>query len=159
MACGMSEENERRASPLAACGAILAVLAIVGLARGWDATQEAARAQEGVAHDAGIAPPPAPPDAGLGSEQIRRLLAEQPLDVNRATAEELELLPRIGPTLARRVIAEREANGPFESVEAMTRVRGIGPRTVAQLAPLAAVYPGDADLRPVTDSSRRIENE
>lgn len=41
----------------------------------------------------------------------------------------------------------------------MTRVRGIGPRTVAQLAPLAAVYPGDTDLRPVTDSSRRIENE
>ena len=79
--------------------------------------------------------------------------------MNRATAEELELLPRIGPTLARRVIAEREANGPFESVEAMTRVRGIGPRTVAQLAPLAAVYPGDTDLRPVTDSSRRIENE
>jgi competence protein ComEA len=57
------------------------------------------------------------------------------VDVDVAPAAELERLPRIGPALARRIVADREANGPFGSLQALTRVRGIGPATARQLAP------------------------
>jgi competence ComEA-like helix-hairpin-helix protein len=56
------------------------------------------------------------------------------LNVNRATAVELEALPGIGPSLARRIVADRESRGPFATVEALDRVPGIGPALVARLA-------------------------
>ncbi|HVZ93232.1 MAG TPA: helix-hairpin-helix domain-containing protein [Phycisphaerales bacterium] len=52
------------------------------------------------------------------------------IDINTTTAAELELLPRIGPALAKRIIEDRDENGPFESVDDLDRVRGIGPRTL-----------------------------
>ncbi len=55
------------------------------------------------------------------------------VNVNTASARELEVLPRIGPALAARIVAHREANGPFERVESLCDVRGIGPRTLEQL--------------------------
>lgn len=63
------------------------------------------------------------------------------VDVNRATARELEALPGIGPALAGRIVASREEEGPFRSVEELQRVRGIGPATVARLRPLARAGP------------------
>ena len=55
------------------------------------------------------------------------------LNVNRATAVELEALPGIGPALARRIVADREARGPFATVEALDRVPGIGSALVTRL--------------------------
>ena len=55
------------------------------------------------------------------------------LNVNRATAVELEGLPGIGPALARRIVADREARGPFATVGALDRVPGIGPALVTRL--------------------------
>ncbi len=55
------------------------------------------------------------------------------LNVNRATAVELEGLPGIGPALARRIVADREARGPFATVAALDRVPGIGPALVIRL--------------------------
>jgi competence protein ComEA len=52
------------------------------------------------------------------------------IDINAAPAHELTLLPRIGPTLADRIVADRAENGRFDSLEDLSRVRGIGPRTV-----------------------------
>ena len=49
---------------------------------------------------------------------------------------ELERLPRIGPALAARIVAWRAAHGPFESMESLRHVRGIGPATARMLAPL-----------------------
>lgn len=63
-------------------------------------------------------------------------LAEQPVDVNTASARELTRLPQIGPKTADRIIAHREANGPFASPDDLAAVRGIGPRTVDKLRPL-----------------------
>lgn len=64
------------------------------------------------------------------------------VDVNRATARELEVLPGIGPALAGRIVASREEEGPFRTVEDLQRVRGIGPATVERLRPLARAGPG-----------------
>jgi competence protein ComEA len=58
------------------------------------------------------------------------------LNVNRATAVELEALPGIGPSLARRIVADREAQGPFASIAALDRVPGIGPALLARLGRL-----------------------
>ena len=57
------------------------------------------------------------------------------IDVNAASAAELERLPRVGPALAARIVAWREAHGPFESMESLRHVRGIGPATARMLAP------------------------
>lgn len=55
------------------------------------------------------------------------------VDVNTADVAELERLPQVGPALARRIVAEREAGGPFRSPQDLARVRGIGPKTVEAL--------------------------
>lgn len=60
-----------------------------------------------------------------------------PVDVNRATAVELETLPGIGPVLAQRIVEERERGGPFARIEELTRVSGIGDATCAALRGLA----------------------
>lgn len=64
-----------------------------------------------------------------------------PLDLNAATAAELETLPRIGPALAQTIIAYREANGPFARVEDIQNVPGIGPATYEQIALYLTVTP------------------
>lgn len=50
------------------------------------------------------------------------------MDLDRADVVALERLPRIGPALAARIVADRSANGSFGSLEALQRVRGIGPK-------------------------------
>ncbi len=69
----------------------------------------------------------APPEAG----------AVGPVDLNSATAEQLETLPGIGPVIAERIVADREAQGPYSSVEDLTRVSGIGDSLVSKLADAA----------------------
>jgi len=61
---------------------------------------------------------------------------ERLIDVNTADAAELELLPRVGPALAQRIIAHREAHGPFRTLHDLERVKGIGPRTIERLTPM-----------------------
>jgi competence protein ComEA len=57
----------------------------------------------------------------------------QRVNINSATASELETLPGIGPALAQRIIDYRETNGPFRTPEDITQVTGIGERTLEQL--------------------------
>ena len=66
------------------------------------------------------------------SSGARALRDGRGLDVNSASLEDLQLLPRIGPALAGRIVAHR----PFGSVEDLTRVPGIGPRTLEGLRAL-----------------------
>lgn len=63
------------------------------------------------------------------------------VDPNRASAAELETLPGIGPAIAARIIAEREANGPFRSLDELLRVSGIGPATLDRLRPHLGIDP------------------
>jgi competence protein ComEA len=52
------------------------------------------------------------------------------IDLNRATKEQLETLPGIGPALAQRILDDRAARGPFRSVDDLDRVPGIGVKTI-----------------------------
>lgn len=56
-----------------------------------------------------------------------------PVSLNRATAKELEALPGIGPRRAQAIVEDRERNGPFPSVDALTRIPGIKPALVARV--------------------------
>lgn len=84
---------------------------------------------------AGLGTPFAPSASGsvVAAGSPRR---DSVLNVNRATAVELETLPGIGPSLARRIVADREARGPFATAESLDRVPGIGPGLVARLGRL-----------------------
>lgn len=70
---------------------------------------------------------PSPPSPPCGAARV---------DVNRATREELEALPGIGPALAGRIIEARGARSAFRRPEELTAVRGIGPRSLERLLPL-----------------------
>jgi competence ComEA-like helix-hairpin-helix protein len=68
-------------------------------------------------------------------DEESRLRAHGPLEVNSATAEELEKLPGIGRVTAERIVQFRTQNGPFGSVGDLGRVKGIGPKTLAEIRP------------------------
>ncbi len=61
------------------------------------------------------------------------------IDLNQASAADLEGLPYIGPTSARRIIAFREARGPLRSVEELQNVEGIGPGLLNKIRNLVFV--------------------
>ena len=65
--------------------------------------------------------------------------ADAPLDLNTATKEELMLLPRIGETLAERILAYRAENGRFIATEQLMDIDGIGEGTYASLRELVTV--------------------
>ena len=83
----------------------------------------------------------APPPPVSGSEPGSAGPTEALINVNTATAAELEALPRIGPTMAQRIIEYREANGPFVAIEDIQNVPGIGPATFEGLKDLITVGP------------------
>lgn len=59
--------------------------------------------------------------------------------VNRATASELEELPGVGPVLAERIVAYREANGPFQQVEDLLDIPGIGESKLASMRDMVRI--------------------
>lgn len=58
-----------------------------------------------------------------------------PVDLDRATAADIEALPGIGPTMAKRIVEDRNMHGLFGSIEGLQRVKGIGPGIARKLAP------------------------
>lgn len=83
----------------------------------------------------GAQPQPARTLTPAGSAQK----GSTPVNINTATAEELQTLPRIGPAMAQRIIAWREAHGGFRSVDELDAVPGIGPSMLENLRPLVTV--------------------
>ncbi len=73
-----------------------------------------------------------------------RVLLGLTLDPNRASAEDLAAVPGLSPALAAAIVADREARGPFERVEALERVRGIGPARLGRARAFLALTPAEA---------------
>ncbi len=77
-----------------------------------------------------------------GSYQVTRLAGAQllvlglPIDLNRATAQDLDAIPGIGPVLAQRIVDYRQAHGPFKKVEELEeKVLGVGPQKMQDIKP------------------------
>lgn len=95
-------------------------------------------------------PPPSPridigsPFTDTASRPVRAVRAGKgprradsaPVDLDTSSAALIETLPRVGPALARRIVANRDSLGPFRSIQGLRRVRGIGPATMSLLEPL-----------------------
>ncbi|MDB4917099.1 MAG: Helix-hairpin-helix DNA-binding class 1 [Gemmatimonadetes bacterium] len=71
----------------------------------------------------------APSTAGKGA-------ATGLIDLDVATEKEIEALPRVGPALAQRIVANRDSLGPFRSLEGFRRVKGVGAATIKLFEPL-----------------------
>lgn len=79
---------------------------------------------------------PAQPDAAeLAFPEEAEPEISYPLDLNAATAEELETLPGVGAILAERIVSYREAVGGFQTLEELQQVNGIGSGIYSQIAP------------------------
>jgi competence ComEA-like helix-hairpin-helix protein len=75
------------------------------------------------------------------------------VNVNSADALQLALLPRVGPSVAQRIIDYRKQNGPFKKVEDLMLVRGIGEKTFLLIKPYVAVA-GETTLKDKVKASR-----
>ena len=73
--------------------------------------------------------------AAEGERRSRPLAEGEKIDPNVASAEELDRLPGVGPATAERIVRERDGAGPFATIEDLTRVSGIGSRSLARLRP------------------------
>jgi len=63
------------------------------------------------------------------------------IDINHATAQQLDELPGIGPAKAAAIVADREANGPFRSIDDLDRVKGIGAKMIEKLRASVVALP------------------
>ena len=79
--------------------------------------------------------PPSDGAAGTGSG----FNDGSPVDLNRASAAELDRLPGVGPATAQAIVDDREQNGPFARVDDLERVPGIGPAKLDALRGLVSV--------------------
>jgi competence ComEA-like helix-hairpin-helix protein len=124
----------------AALGCIVAALAVAALA----------------AQRRDSAPPDRPPvlQPAAAMREVRALRDGQRLDLNRASAEELALIPGIGPKLADRIVLERSRRGGFARVEDLQEVRGVGPKTWRRIQPFVALRAGDQNRSIRYDADR-----
>ncbi|MEO6505452.1 MAG: helix-hairpin-helix domain-containing protein [Terrimesophilobacter sp.] len=82
--------------------------------------------------DAGAGPPGSPSVGGADAMGGK-------VNINTGSESDLETLPRVGPAMAKRIIAWREANGRFTSIEDLMSVTGIGEKTFAGLKDLVTL--------------------
>lgn len=86
-------------------------------------------------------------DWGRRTVEVDRLPAGQyqyAVDINEATWVEWAQFDGIGETLAKRIVADRQTNGRFETIDDLQRVKGIGPKKLAEIRPYLTMEPIEA---------------
>jgi competence protein ComEA len=99
-------------------------------------------------------------DWGRQTVEVDRLPAgkyQYTVDVNRATWVEWAQFEGIGETLAKRIVADREARGPFADIEDVQRVKGIGPKKFADMRPHLSIEPTAATASRTEKSRSRSQ--
>ena len=105
------------------------VIALVTAGLGWTAWMRIHRVPAPLSGPRGPAPRPV-------------ALPDMRIDLNTATAAELEVLPGVGPRLAERIVADRRAYDRFASIDDLSRVPGVGGRLVERIRPYAVASGG-----------------
>jgi competence protein ComEA len=92
-----------------------------------------------------------PSPAGMSSERqtaaiVPKQLSRGRLDLNRATKQDFDSLPGVGPKLAERIMKHRQSVGVFQSLDDLREVKGIGKKTFERIRPLVMVTPSDQSV-------------
>ena len=124
-------------APKWAAVGVLGIASITGIA--WSIAHQAPRAQI-VPYRQTAAPEPSVETPAPASRPVPAFGPAR-ININTATAAELENFPGVGPALAARIIEHRTVHGPFTSVEQLDGVKGIGPKLMDKIRPLATVGP------------------
>jgi len=91
------------------------------------------------------------PDGGYGVSAMsgaQLVTLGLPIDLNRATAEDLGAVPGLGSALAKRIVEYRQAHGPFKQVEDLRAVSGVGPQNLQKLKPYLGLGSPEASAPP-----------
>jgi len=86
------------------------------------------------------------PSAYATMQEARPAAPAQSVNVNTATATQFEALPGIGPSMAQRIVAYRDKNGPFKKLEDLMNIQGIGEKSFLKLRPFLTMG-GQADAK------------
>jgi competence protein ComEA len=92
------------------------------------------------------------------SRPAKEARAGAPLNLNSATAAELEALPGVGAQTAARIVEHRQKIGGFKKIEDLMNVRGIGEKSFLKLKPLITVGPVKNDKPPASGSEPRSDS-
>ena len=114
-------------------GSAIAAESVEGQLSAIDSAKASRPGKKRAPKSGGASSPRALPSRSTRSSPDERL---DIIDVDRATAVQLEQLPRVGPAMADRIVANRDSLGAFGSLDALGEVRGIGPAMLELLSPL-----------------------
>lgn len=89
--------------------------------------------------EASVAPGSADSSGAIGSADDSSASGSGLVNINSASAEELDALPGVGPSTAAAIVEDREQNGPFNSVDDLLRVSGVGEKKLERLRSAACV--------------------
>jgi competence protein ComEA len=107
---------------------------LASVAAAWLGGSSVSRAQPAPHPHAQSAPASRPSSAAAAAPSRGDAAAEGVVNLNEATADELERLPGIGPAKARAIVEHRHGH-PFHRVDELTKVKGIGRKTFSKLRP------------------------
>ncbi|MDP1946257.1 MAG: helix-hairpin-helix domain-containing protein [Nitrospirota bacterium] len=114
-------------------------------AKSFEGAPSANTLSRGPAAAVSLAPATLPPDPQAMAPAPRRS-RQGLLDLNRATEQDFDALPGIGPKLAERILAHRQSVGAFHSLDELRAVKGIGKKKFERIRPLVTVTPEATSL-------------
>ena len=90
----------------------------------------------------------------VAADEAAAAPAKKVVNINQASTDELARLPRVGPSLAGKIVAHRSQNGPFKRTEDLMEVKGIGEKMYAVLKPYVTTS-GPTTLTEKVSSSKK----